>query len=152
MTDSRPSLPGSVKGPAAREAQANVPNVTALRLVGPGADHARGRALAPFGARFTDDAEGCAVALGTDDAIDVASVARALPARDALPPGAIVVVLADVHEKPSFGGRLRSALGRAPRVPRALRASALVACGFVGVSAATDPATRGDVVWGYAPA
>lgn len=126
------------------------PRASALRLVGPAAAHARGRVPPPLGAAFTDDAEARAVALGPADVADVASLARALPDPDTLPPGALVVVLPNVIDPPSLGSRLLAALGRGRTVSRALRSSALVARGYVRVAAGVDTDTRADLVWGYA--
>jgi hypothetical protein len=137
----------------ARDTQAWSPLPTAreLRLVGPGAPHARGRTAAPLGATFTGDALARAVALGPGDAVDVDSVARALPSADELPSGTLVVVLPQIVDPPSLASRLLAALGRGRTVSRALRASALVAQGYVRVAAGIDKETRADLVWGYSP-
>lgn len=128
---------------------ARPPRASALRLVGPGAAHSRGRIPPPLGATFTDDAEAQAVALGPSDVANVASLARALPDPDALPPGVLVVVLPTVVDPPSLGSRLLAALGRGRTVSRALRSSAMVARGYVRVAAGVDGDTRSDLVWGY---
>jgi hypothetical protein len=106
---------------------------------------------APRGARFTRDALARTVALGPDDAVDVGSVARALPSTGDLPSGTLVVVLPQIVHPPSLATRLRAALGRGRTVSRALRASALVAQGYVRVAAGIDEETRADLVWGYSP-
>jgi hypothetical protein len=62
-----------------------------------------------------------------------------------------MLVLGAVVEAPSLGSRVLAALGRGRVVPRALRATALVARGYVDVGAAVDPASRSDLVWGYTP-
>jgi hypothetical protein len=125
------------------------PKAKALRLIGPAADHARGRIEAPLGATFLPEADGCAVVLGPADVANVASLARALPDPDALLPGALVVVLPIVVDPPSLGNRLLAALGRGRSVSRALRASAMVSRGYVRVAAGLDGETRSDLVWGY---
>lgn len=130
---------------------ATPPRASSLRLVGPAAEHARDRVPAPLGATFRADAAAHAVALGPADVIDVASVARALPAPEELEAGALLVVLGSVVDPPSIASRFLAALGRGRTVPRALRSSALVARGYVRVGAGIDAATRSDLVWGYAP-
>ncbi|HSO39869.1 MAG TPA: hypothetical protein VLT33_45390 [Labilithrix sp.] len=138
-------------GPIAHDPGAPPPRVKTLRLVGPAAGHARGRFVAPLGATFLPDAEAQAVALGPADVADVASVARALPDPDSLGPGVLVVVLPNVVEPPSLGGRLLAVLGRGRTVSRALRSSALVSRGYVRVAAGIDVETRTDLVWGFSP-
>jgi hypothetical protein len=130
---------------------AKPPRPRALRLVGPAAEHARGRIVPPVGAKLTADADAYAVALGPKDATEVASVARALPDPDALASGTLVFVLPQAIDVPSLAGRFLAALGRGPTVSRALRASALVARGYVRVGAGIDRETRSDLVWGYVP-
>lgn len=125
------------------------PRTKALRLVGPAAEHARGRVSAPLGATFLPEADARAVALGPADVADVAALARALPDPEGLASGVLVVVLPDVIDPPSLGNRLRAALGRGRTVSRALRASAMVARGYVRVAAGVDGETRHDLVWGY---
>lgn len=128
------------------------PRVTTLRLVGPGAENARGRFSAPLGARFDADAPAYAIVLGPDDVTDVATVARALPAPDELPSGTLLLVLPQVAPPPSLASRFMAALGRGRTVSRALRSTALVARGYVRVAAGVDRESRSDLVWGYAPA
>lgn len=132
-----------------RGAGTKPPRTKTLRLVGPAAAHARGRITAPFGATFLPEAEACAVVLGPADVADVAAVARVLPDPDTLAPGVLVVVLPNVIDPPSLGNRLLAVLGRGRTATRALRASALVARGYVRVAAGTDSETRTDLVWGY---
>ena len=135
---------------AAHGAGSKPPAIKTLRLVGPAAPHARGRLPAPLGATFLPEADAHAVVLGPADVVDVASLARVLPDPDALPAGVLVVVLPQVLDPPSLANRLRAALGRGRTASRALRASAMVARGYVGVAAGIDRATRTDLVWGYA--
>ena len=127
------------------------PRASSLRLVGPAAEHARGRITAPLGATFAADAPAWAVAFGPNDAADVAAVARALPDPDELPAGALVVLLPEVVDAPSLASRFLAALGRGRTVPRALRSTALVARGYVRVAAGIDGKTGSDLVWAYAP-
>ncbi|MDB4936093.1 MAG: hypothetical protein JWP87_3065 [Labilithrix sp.] len=130
---------------------ATPPRASSLRLVGPGAEHARARALPPLGAKYTSDAAAYAVALGPKDATDTAAVARALPDPETLGPGTLVIVLPQIADAPSFAGRFLAALGRGPTISRALRATALVARGYVRVGAGVDHETRSDLVWGFTP-
>jgi hypothetical protein len=131
---------------------ASPPLAAEIRLVGPAAEHARGRLAAPGGATFASDGAAYAVALGTAEEADLASLARALPDPDDLPPGTLVFVLPGVAVPASFASRVLAVLGRAPTVTRELRATALVARGYVRVAAGLDRASRSDLVWGYAPA
>jgi hypothetical protein len=126
---------------------AKVPSVPALRLV----NAVSGRITTPFGAVIDAEARAWAVALGPKDATDVAAVARVLPDPDELPPGTLLFVLPAVIDPPTLGSRFLAALGRGRTVPRALRATALVSRGYVGVAAGVDRETRSDLVWGYAP-
>ena len=127
---------------------ARLPAVKAIRLAGPAAKDAR--VSAPLGATILADADTIAVVLGPADATTTAAVARVVPAASSLEPGTLVVVLPNVFEPPSITSRLRSAFGRTPTASRALRASALVARGYVNVSASFDPSSRSDLVWGFA--
>jgi hypothetical protein len=131
---------------------AKPPRVSALRLVGPAAEHAAGRIAAPLGATFTADAPDYALVLGAADAASASTVARALLDPDELPAGTLLVVLPRVMDPPSLASRLLAALGRGKTVPRALRSTALVARGYVRVEAGIDRKTQSDLVWGYAPA
>jgi hypothetical protein len=140
-----------VKNSREGTAGASPPRIAALRLVGPAADHVRDRIAAPLGARLTADAEAYAVALGTTDASDVASIARALPEPADLPSGTLVFVLPAIIDPPSLTSRFLAAFGRRPTVSRALRSTALVARGYVRVAAGVDRETRSDLVWGYTP-
>ena len=135
--------------PRAQGAGSKPPPTKALRLVGPAADHARGRVSPPLGATFLPEADAQAVVLGPADVADVASLARALPDPEGLAPVVLVVVLPNVIDPPSLGNRLRAALGRGRTVSRALRASAMVSRGYVRVGAGVDGETRIDLVWGY---
>lgn len=135
--------------PPGRGAGSEPPRIKTLCLVGPAAEHARGRLKAPLGAIFLSEADALAVVLGTADARDVSSVARSLPDPDALAPGVLVVVLPNAVDPPSLATRLLAVLRRGPTVSRALRASAMVSRGYVRVAAGIDADTRTDLVWGY---
>jgi hypothetical protein len=101
----------------------------------------RGKAPAPpFGLKaFEDSASAIAVAL--DGASDVADVAAQLPDPRSLPPGTLVVVLADLEGDGKLFGRLFRAR---PTVPRALRGSGLLVRGYARIGG------EGDLVWGFA--
>ncbi|MCL2723008.1 MAG: hypothetical protein FWD69_01085 [Polyangiaceae bacterium] len=106
---------------------------------------------APLGSIYRDDGAAYAVALGPEQAHDVASLAAALPEPDSLEPGALVIVLARVVEAPTLARRVFFALGRGHTISRALRCSALLCRGYVRIGAGTDPETRADLAWGYVP-
>ena len=127
---------------------ARLPVVRAIRFEGPAAKDAR--LSAPLGATILYDADAIAIVLGPADASSPAAIARILPEPSTLEPGTLVVVLPNVIEPPSLTSRLRSAFGRGPVAPRAVRASALVSRGYINVAAGLDPASRSDLVWGYA--
>jgi hypothetical protein len=91
------------------------------------------------------------VALTPADAVDVASIARALPDPDELPPGTLVVVMPGIVDPPSLASRFLAVLGRGKTVSRAHRATALVARGYVDVAAGVEGHTRSDLVWGSSP-
>jgi hypothetical protein len=115
---------------------------------------ARSRIALPLGAKLVDDAEDAdavAVALGPADVGDASSMARVLPDPDELPAGTLLFVLPHVASAPSLAGRFLAAMGRGPIASRAVRATALVARGYVRVAAGVDRETRSDLVWGYAP-
>ncbi len=107
----------------------------------------------PFGAEVTHDAPALAVVVTFSEALDIKNLADALPDPDALEAATLVFVLPYVATAPSLVSRLFATFGvdQRPKVSRELRASALVARGFVRVGAGTDPATRLDLAWGYAP-
>jgi hypothetical protein len=139
-------------GPPATGAGPRPPRVGRLRLVGPAAASARGRVPLPFGAVEAPDAEAYAVATGPVQSADLELLARALPDPDGLPAGALVFVLPTVLDSPSLASRVRAALGGGRKVTHELRATALVARGFVRVAAGVDDTTRTHLVWGHAPA
>jgi hypothetical protein len=116
----------------------------AYRLVGPGAVGSQARV--PFEVR--DDAKDVAVALGPE-AIDIASVARAIPEAATLEEGAMVVVL-PFADAPSLASRVLAVLGRGRTVARAHRCSALLARGYIRIGASVDPETKLDLAYGFA--
>jgi hypothetical protein len=123
-----------------------LPSPATVRLVGAPAS----RALRPpLGIRAWSN-EGAAVAVclprASAEARDVDSIAGHLPDPATLPPGTLVVVLADVAPHPMLLGRL---LASSPRVGRELRTSALLARGYARLGGGVD--ARGqDLAWGYA--
>lgn len=137
MTDTAPRV----------EPNSNLPTPARLRLIGPGA--ALGRVSAPFGASFSDGDCGLAVSLGALAAHDVETIGRVLPDPETLPEGTLVVVLPEVNDVPSLRSRVLKIFGRKRIVSRALRASALVARGYVRVAAGRERTTHRDLVWGY---
>ncbi len=92
------------------------------------------------------------IALARADAVDLAAIVRALPDPSTLEEGTRVVVLGSLAEEPSLKHRLFAAFGLKGDggVPRALRCTALVARGYVGVGAAEDGAGR-DIAFGSVP-
>lgn len=93
------------------------------------------------------------VALSPADLLgDLEGAARALPDPAELPAGTLVMVEARVREARSLGRAVLAALGRIRNASRCIRCSALVARGYVRVGASSDPDTRADWAWGYAPA
>jgi hypothetical protein len=78
---------------------------------------------------------------------DVSVVASQLPDPASLTPGQLVVVLPRGAPKGPWLGRLLGATGWAAG---AVRGSAMLARGYVGIGAGMDPKTRMDLVWGYA--
>jgi hypothetical protein len=78
---------------------------------------------------------------------DVDRVVAQLPDPAALVPGQLVLVLPRGAPKSAWLGRLP---GTRSWAAVAVRASALLARGYVGIGAGVDPKTRMDLVWGYA--
>lgn len=138
-------------GQRASNAGAKPPRVSSLRLIGRSAAQTRGVITAPFGASFTADAKAYAVALDATEASDLVTVTRALPDPAQLAEGALVFVLPLVVEAPSFRSSVLAVFGRGRAMTRELRSTALVARGYVGVSAGVDHVSRVELVWGYAP-
>jgi hypothetical protein len=79
---------------------------------------------------------------------DVAAIARQLPNPTSLGEGTLVLLLPEADAPGGVLGRLFGA-GR-PKIARAIRCSALLARGYVGVGGGIDPVTGLDLAWGYA--
>jgi hypothetical protein len=77
----------------------------------------------------------------------VGAVAAQLPDPASLTPGQLLVVLPKAAPKSAWLGRLP---GRRSWAAGAVRGSALLARGYVGIGAGVDPRTKMDLVWGYA--
>jgi hypothetical protein len=75
-------------------------------------------------------------------------VAEQLPSPESLDPGQLVVVLPHGAPSEQWLGRL---LAKRAWASPAVRATALLARGYVQIGAFTDLKRREDVVWGYAP-
>ncbi|HWL84721.1 MAG TPA: hypothetical protein VNO21_02915 [Polyangiaceae bacterium] len=122
----------------------------------------------PFGlSSWTDDAQATAIALelppltGCKSAaakpqtsghviLDLAQqIARALPAPETLPAGALLVVLGDGSSSGGLVARVLQSIRRTESVPRAARATALLARGYTHIGAARDQASGHDLVWGF---
>jgi hypothetical protein len=126
-----------------------LPRPRSIRL-SPPANGARAPAP-PFGLRaWTEDASAQAVAVQLDlpGDYDIADVARQVPDPDGFGARTLVVVLG---EAAGGGSRLLSRLfgGRRPRVERAVRASALLARGYVDLGGGVDDGSGQDLAWGY---
>ncbi len=78
---------------------------------------------------------------------DASLLASQLPDPESLTSGQLVVVLPHGAPKSAWLGRLP---GTRVWAAGAVRASALLARGYVGVGAGIDPKTRMDLVWAYA--
>ena len=113
------------------------------------------RSALPFGLRGWSDAPGGAIGVvlelpagrSTTDLDDPALVAAQLPDPASLEPGQLVFVLPRAASASSWLGRLR---GAGPPASVASRATALLARGFAGIGAGTDPDSGMDLVWGIA--
>jgi len=127
-----------------------IPAPPALRLVCLSGAGARAPSP-PFGLRaFTDDADAdIAVLLDLDaETAERAQVDAALaqiPEADSVP-GRLVVVLAERAAARGLLGRLF----RPAKIPRAVRATALLARGYDAIASGVDEASGADLVWGRA--
>ena len=108
----------------------------------------------PFGLHWSEAAGGgVGVVLDLPEAWpssgfgDVGAIAAQLPDPASLAPGQLVVVLPRGAPKSAWLGRLP---GRRAWAAGAVRGSALLARGYLGIGAAVDPKTRMDLVWAYA--
>ena len=126
--------------------------VHALRLVRP--PSAVGRdPIPPLGLRgFDERAADVAVFLDLDpaasDRAQVDLAAAQIPAAAEIARGRVVIVLPERAVPTGILARLFGG-GRAS-IPRAVRATALLARGYGGIAAALDPKTDLDLVWGVA--
>ena len=104
----------------------------------------------PFGlAGWTADAPAVAVLLDLSGGAPLPTACAQVPDGDAHGEGTLLVILGDSRAAPSLLGRYFAAR-RAP-IPRAVRATALLARGFVRIGAAIDPVSGMDLVWGFGP-
>jgi hypothetical protein len=110
-----------------------------MRFVGP-----EGRNVpVPFGLKLTSDGEAWLVALSK--AGSVADAASELPPPRALERGALIVVLPEAQQR-----GLLALFSSGRPASRTIRASALLARGYVDLGAGIDPHTKLDLVWGRA--
>lgn len=142
---------------------ASLPSPTAVRLwPGVGASARADRAdprRVPFGlAQWSDDPNALAIAVVIDVPDtwpasghgSVAVVAAQLPSAASLARGTLVIVLGEAASE----GGVRRMLGRllmrrASIVARAVRGSALLACGYTRLGGGFDAASRSDLAWGF---
>jgi hypothetical protein len=127
-----------------------LPKPAALRLVCVRSPASRPHP--PFGLRSWDEAPGAGLAVLLDlprewpasGFGDVGLVAAQLPDPASLEPGQLVVVLPGAA---SVGTWLVRLVHRRAWAAGAVRASALLARGYAGISAGIDPSTRRNFVW-----
>lgn len=106
----------------------------------------------PFGLRAWSGGPGACVAVLLDVPLewpgsgfgDVGLVAAQLPDPASLEPAQLVVVL---PRSASNGPWLTRLIHRPAWIAGAIRSSALLARGYVGISAGFDPRSRQDLVW-----
>ena len=146
------------------KAEGRLPEVTALRLVR--VSSRTGRAPSPpLGLRSWSLAEDASLAilLDAEDGTSQAPPGRGLrqagtsssvpfwaaqiPLAEELPGGCLVMVLGEADAP---RGVLARVTRKRPRVPRSVRATALLARGYARIGAALDPKTGQDLAWGYA--
>ena len=106
----------------------------------------------PLGIRMWSDAPEAAVAVLLDPPKDwpasgPGALAEQIPLASTLAEGTLVVVLEQADTR---GGAVIRLLRPNVRMARALRATALLARGFVEIRAAVDPTSGQDLVWGTA--
>jgi len=111
----------------------------------------------PFGlASWSDDPKAPALAVelappGDGGFLDLTTqIASTLPAPETVAPGAMVIVLGETASSGGLVARLLQSLRRDESIPRAARASALLARGYTRIGAARDEASAHDLVWGFA--
>lgn len=123
-----------------------LPAPPALRLVSRAKLHAS--PPAPFGLRqWSDDA--AAIAIMLDPTLGGSYACDQTPDGATLAPSTLVVILANGPPASSLLARIFRPASRS--IPRVVRATALLARGFVGIGAGVDPASGMDLVWGYSP-
>jgi len=81
-----------------------------------------------------------------------AQIAATLPEPASMPSGACIVILGEAPAPAGLVARLLQSLRRTESVPRAARASALLARGYTRIGAARDDASAHDLVWGFVAA
>lgn len=104
----------------------------------------------PFGLNVWSP-EAAALGLWLDatgsDLSEVRDIADQIAAASTLQPGVAIVVLGVAVRAPSGWRRVLGA--QSVRVSRALRCSALLVRGYIGIGAADDKRAGGDVVWAW---
>jgi hypothetical protein len=105
----------------------------------------------PLGLRsWTHDAAALAVLLdaAAGDLADLAVIADQIPSANTLPSTTPVIVLGEAGRSNGGWSRLLFRL-RKRNVERVPRCGALLVRGYVDIGAGLDPATGGDIVWGW---
>jgi hypothetical protein len=125
-----------------------LPQPPALRLTAP---PRAGKVRPPFGlTRWDGGADALAILLERTGSVSprIEAVVSQIPHATTLASDALVVVLGEVAPKAALVSRWLT--GRL-RVPRHVRASALLVRGYTRVGGGIDPKTGSDLVWGFAP-
>ena len=126
------------------------------RLAG-GGEHRSGTPTAPpFGLSSWSDSEAAAVVVLLElpaDWVPAAAegthpIAAQIPPAASLAPGTQVFVLGTGNR---LGGLVARILRPRASVARAVRGSALLAQGYVGIRGGSEPRSREDLVWGSVP-
>jgi hypothetical protein len=137
----------------------SLPQPREARLLRAGGEAGRGKPpKPPLGLRaWSAAAPGPSVALvvavelpaewGPPGLDDVELVAAQVPLAETLEEGTLVMVLERADRTSGFVSRL---LSPSPRVPLAVRGSALLARGYVEIRAGLDPSSGEELAWGYA--
>jgi hypothetical protein len=130
----------------------SIPPPTSLRLVRRDGRHRSLRV--PFGlSSFSDSDVGNAVAVALDVAAgkeldELAQAAAQIPPASTFDDGTLVIVLGDADSDHGLLERLFQ--GGRKTIPRAVRASALLARGYIRIAAGVDPLSGLDLTWGFA--
>jgi hypothetical protein len=141
-----------------RPSPASLPQPTEARLLRGAQGGVRGKPpKPPLGLRRWSVEAGPGVAIvvaleladdsRASDPDDVHRVAAQVPLADALPEGTLVVVLERAERSSGLVSRL---LSPRPRVPLAVRGSALLARGYGEIGAGVDPSSGEELAWGHA--